>query len=81
MEDNQNPQGGGAKRRPLGAAPKAPPFGKDFLCFGLTSGAHSGSIFIEICRFSEFSQGSSEKVYFVPPSCKLFLRTEDDSLS
>ena len=40
----QEPQGGGAKRRPLGAAPKAPPcclpFGKDFLCFGLISGAH-----------------------------------------
>ena len=40
----REPQGGGAKRRPLGAAPKAPPcclpFGKDFLCFGLTSGAH-----------------------------------------
>ena len=52
------------------AAPSAPPpwgfllssFGKDFLCFGLTSEAHSGSIFIEIGRFSEFSQGSSEKV-------------------
>ena len=67
----QEPQGGGAKCRPLGAAPKAPPcclpFGKDFRCFGLTSEAHSGSIFIEICRFSEFSQGSSEKVEFVPP--------------
>ena len=40
----QEPQGGGAKRSPLGAAPKAPPcclpFGKDFLCFGLISGAH-----------------------------------------
>ena len=53
------------------AAPSATPpwgfllsaFGKDFLCFGLTSEAHSGSIFIiEIGRFSEFSQGSSEKV-------------------
>ena len=48
------------------AAPAAPrgflPFGKDFLCFGVTSGAHSGSIFIEIGRFSKFSQGSSEKV-------------------
>ena len=35
MEDNKNPKG---------AAPKAPPcclpFGKDFLCFGLISGAH-----------------------------------------
>ena len=40
----QEPQGGGAKRRPLGAAPKAPPcclpFGMEFLCFGLISGAH-----------------------------------------
>ena len=57
MEDNKNPKG---------AAPKAPPcclpFGKDFLCFGLTSEAHSVSIFIEIGRFSEFSQGSAEKV-------------------
>ena len=43
-EENKKPQGGGAKRRLLGAAPKAPPccfpFGKDFLCFGLISGAH-----------------------------------------
>ena len=35
MEDNKNPKG---------AAPKAPlcclPLGKDFLCFGLISGAH-----------------------------------------
>ena len=33
-------------RRPLGAAPKAPPccLGKDFLCFCFISGAHSGSI-------------------------------------
>ena len=35
----QEPQGGDAKRRPLGAAPKAPPcclpFGKDFSMFGL----------------------------------------------
>ena len=40
----QEPQGGGAKRRPLGAAPKAPPcclpFGKDFPCFRLISGAY-----------------------------------------
>ena len=59
-------QQGGA----FGAAPRGlllSSFGKDFLCFGLTSEAHSGSIFIEIGRFSEFSQGSSEKVYFVPP--------------
>ena len=53
MEDNKNPKGGGAKCRPLGAAPKAPPcclpFGKDFLCFGLISGARSGSIFDKIC--------------------------------
>ena len=67
MEDNKNPKGAAREaHRPLGAAPKAPPcclpFGKDFLCFGLTSEAHSGSIFIEIGRFSEFSQGSSEKV-------------------
>ena len=36
MEDNKNPKG---------AAPKAPPcclpFSKDFLCFGMISGAHS----------------------------------------
>ena len=42
IEDNKT-QGGGAKRRPLGAAPKAPPcclpFGKDFLCFWCISGA------------------------------------------
>ena len=42
----QEPQGGGAKRRPLGAAPKAPPcclpFGKDFLCFWCISGALLG---------------------------------------
>ena len=47
MEDNK-PKGGGAKRRPLGAGPKALPcclpFGKDFLCFCFISGAHSGSI-------------------------------------
>ena len=40
-KDNKNPKG---------AAPKAPPcrfpFGKDFLCFGLISGAHSGPILI-----------------------------------
>ena len=72
MEDDKNPKGGGAKRRPLGAAPKAAPcclpFGKDFLCFGLTSGAHSGSIFIEIARFSELFHGSSEKVKKPPPN-------------
>ena len=66
MEDNKaapsaQPQGGGASRRPLGGSCYLP-FGKDFLCFGLTSEAHSSSIFIEICRFSEFSQGSSDKV-------------------
>jgi len=67
-EENKKPQGGGAKRRLLGAAPKAPPccfpFGKDFLCSGLTSEAHSGSIFIEIARFSEFSQWSSGMFFF-----------------
>ena len=46
----QEPQGGGAKRRPLEAAPKAPPcclpFVKDFLCFCYISGAHSGSILV-----------------------------------
>ena len=44
IEDTKT-QGGGPKRRPLGAAPKALlcclQFGKDFLCFGLISGAHS----------------------------------------
>ena len=38
----QEPQGGGAKRRPIEAAPQAPPcclrFGKDFLCFWCISG-------------------------------------------
>ena len=38
----QQTQRGGAKRRPFGAAPKAPPcclpFGKDFLCFWCISG-------------------------------------------
>ena len=47
MEDNKT-QGDGAKRRPLGVPPKAAPcclaFGKDFLCFGIVSGAHSGSM-------------------------------------
>ena len=49
----QKPQGGGAKRRPLGlgAAPKAPPcclsFGKDFLSFASLPGPILG-------RFSEF---------------------------
>ena len=61
----QEPQGGGAKRRPLGAAPKAPPcclrFGKDFLCFGIISGAHSGSILAKLfgystCRIPHCSQ-------------------------
>ena len=49
IEDNKT-QGGGAKRRPLGAPPKVPlcclRFGKDFVCFGMISGAHSGSILI-----------------------------------
>ena len=40
---DKEPQGGSAKRRPLGAAPKAPPcchpFGKDFLCFCTIFGA------------------------------------------
>ena len=50
MEDNKT-QGGGAKRRPFGAAPKAPPcclpFGKDFLCFASFLGPILG-------RFPEF---------------------------
>ena len=36
------PHRGGASRRPLGFC--CLPFGKDLLCFGLISGAHSGSI-------------------------------------
>ena len=46
MKDDKT-QGGGAKRRPLGAPPKAAcclRFGEDFLRFGIISGAHSGSI-------------------------------------
>ena len=43
----QQTQRGGAKRRPFGAAPKAPPcclpFGKDFLCFWTIFEARSGS--------------------------------------
>ena len=42
IEDSKT-QGGGMKRRPFGAPPKAAPcclqFGKDFLCFGMISGA------------------------------------------
>ena len=43
MQDNKAapsapPQGGGASRRPLGSCYL--PFGKDFQCFGLISGAH-----------------------------------------
>ena len=45
IEDNKAapsapPQGGGASRRPLGFCCLR--FGKEFLCFGLISGAHSG---------------------------------------
>ena len=62
-EDNK-PQGSGAKRRPLGAPPKAPPcclpFGKDFQCFGLISGAHSGR---SVYYFSMFFQ-------FFAPFCR-----------
>ena len=48
MEDNKNPKGAAREaRRPLGAAPKAPPcclpFGKDFLCFRCISGAEPGT--------------------------------------
>ena len=35
MEDNKNPKGAALK-----APPCCLPFGKDFLCFGLISGAH-----------------------------------------
>ena len=50
MEDNKNPKGGGAKRRPLwggveGAALLSSIwYCKDFLCFGIIPGAHSGSM-------------------------------------
>ena len=44
MEDNKNPKGAARSAGPLGVAPKAPPcclpFAEDFICFGLTSGAH-----------------------------------------
>ena len=44
MDDNKNPKGAARSAAPLGAAPKAPPcclpFGEDFLCLGLISGAH-----------------------------------------
>ena len=56
MEDNKNPKG---------AAPKAPPcclpFGKDFLCFGLISGAHPEAFppsFFGTVHLPWFSQGS-----------------------
>ena len=42
----QNPRG-----RREAPPPCCLPFGKDFLCFGIISGARSGSIFDKICRF------------------------------
>ena len=56
IEDNKAapsapPQGGGASRRPLGVCCLR--FGKDFLCFGMISGAHSGSILIFPPPFSQ----------------------------
>ena len=55
IEDNKAapsapPQGGGASRRPLGFCCLR--FGKDFLCFGLISGAHFGPILIFPPSFS-----------------------------
>ena len=55
MEDNKNPRG---------AAPKAPPcclpFGEDFLCFGLISGAHPEA-------FPSFFLGGDCPTFLGPP--------------
>ena len=65
IEDNKT-QGGGAKRRPIGAAPKVLPcclrFGKDFSCLGMISGAHSESILYFYGFFSR-------KGLFLLPRC------------